>query len=273
MVSDNIPGSVIYQSVTEPDGTVRYSYISAGVERLFGFSAESVMQDAAAFQQLIVEEDRPLVAAAEQEALRDSRPLECEFRWRTATGNIKWVRRRSTPQPPGRWLDRLEWSDHRHHRAQTVAAGGPHPSGPPGDGLGSRRDGHVGVGHPHAFHSLFQQHLGHRPWCGCGALLLSGHASARDPPRRPRQAGRHSRADEQNGPPVGVRVPRPDAGRDLSLDPGPGEARGDGGRPSSPRARTLDRYHRAQGGRRESAAERGALPPARRHRRAPAGNP
>jgi len=97
-VSDNIPGGVIYQSVTGPDGTVRYTYISAGVEQLFGLTAESVVHDATAFQQLVVEEDRPHVAAAEQEALRDTRPFDCEFRWHTATGDIKWVHCCSTAQ-------------------------------------------------------------------------------------------------------------------------------------------------------------------------------
>ena len=91
-VCDNIPGNVMYQSVTEPDGTVRYTYLSAGVERFCGLTAESVMDDATAFRQLLFQEDRPQIAAAEQEALRDSKPFECEFRWHTVTGDSKWVR-------------------------------------------------------------------------------------------------------------------------------------------------------------------------------------
>ena len=97
MVGDNIPGCVIYQSVTERDGTVRFTYISAGVERLSGLTAEEVKADAGRFRELVVEEDRAQVARAEQEALRDSAPFDLEFRWRTAAGNFKWVHCRSTP--------------------------------------------------------------------------------------------------------------------------------------------------------------------------------
>ena len=95
-VGDIIPGGVLYQTVTAPDGSVRYTYISAGVERLFGLTAASVMADADAFRQLIVDDDRPKVAAAEQEGLRDATPFECEFRWRAVTGEIRWVHGRAT---------------------------------------------------------------------------------------------------------------------------------------------------------------------------------
>ena len=96
-ISDNIPGGATYQNVTLPDGTVRYTHISSGVERLFGLSAQSVMEDSGNLRQLVVEEDRPRVSAAEQEALRDATPFDCQFRWRTAAGEIKWVHCCSTP--------------------------------------------------------------------------------------------------------------------------------------------------------------------------------
>ncbi len=95
-ISDNLPGGFTYQNVTQLDGKVRYTYISAGVERLFGLPAASVMADAKAFLQLVAEEERPRIAALERQALRDATPFDCEFRCRTVSGDARWVHCRST---------------------------------------------------------------------------------------------------------------------------------------------------------------------------------
>jgi len=44
-VCDNLPDSYVYQFTLEPDGTPRFLYLSAGIERLHGLSAEDVMRD------------------------------------------------------------------------------------------------------------------------------------------------------------------------------------------------------------------------------------
>ncbi len=96
MISDNIPGGATYQIVTQPDGTSRYTYISAGVEHLFDVRVENVLADAASLRRLIIDGDLARVTAQEQEALRDGKPFDCEFRCRMKAGDIKWVHCRST---------------------------------------------------------------------------------------------------------------------------------------------------------------------------------
>lgn len=96
VISDNIPGGATYQKLTQPDGTVRYTYISAGIEPLFGLNPESVMADPIPFDNLVVADDRERLAAAEAEALREGKALDGEFRWRTVAGDTKWVHCRST---------------------------------------------------------------------------------------------------------------------------------------------------------------------------------
>ena len=71
-LGDQIPGGAIYQHVQQPDGQVRYAYMSAGIEGLLGLSAERVTADPHAFRQLIVEEDRTRVAAAEERSAREA---------------------------------------------------------------------------------------------------------------------------------------------------------------------------------------------------------
>ncbi len=97
-LGDNLPGGAIYQHLQQSDGRVRYVYMSAGIQKLVGMTAEKVMADAEAFRQLIIEEDRPRCAAAEEKSAREMSPFDCEFRERTVAGDIKWVHCLSTPR-------------------------------------------------------------------------------------------------------------------------------------------------------------------------------
>jgi PAS domain S-box-containing protein len=97
-VGDNLPGGVICQRVRHPDGRDRFTYMSAGIERILGIKAERVLADPAAFLQRILEEDRPRLKALEEAALRDLTIMECEFRQRAANGQVKWIHARSCPR-------------------------------------------------------------------------------------------------------------------------------------------------------------------------------
>jgi PAS domain S-box-containing protein len=97
-LSNNLPHGAIYQVAAGPNGGRRFLYISAGVERLLGVTPAEVVADAAALYDLIHEEDRPRVAAAEETALRDLALYDGEFRSRTRTGGLRWFHCRSAPR-------------------------------------------------------------------------------------------------------------------------------------------------------------------------------
>jgi len=97
-LSDNLPLGAVYQVLGDREGRRRFTYISAGVERLFGVTPAEAMADAAALYGLVHEEDRDRVSAAEQVALRDGTPFDCEFRSRTRSGGLVWVHARSAPR-------------------------------------------------------------------------------------------------------------------------------------------------------------------------------
>ncbi|MDB5350247.1 MAG: multi-sensor hybrid histidine kinase [Planctomycetota bacterium] len=99
-VADNLPGGAIYQAVAGPtEGTVRFSYISRGVERLFGFTQEEVALDGSLLFGLVHEADAASVRAANEASRRDSAPFDLQFRSYTRDGTMKWVHARSAPRP------------------------------------------------------------------------------------------------------------------------------------------------------------------------------
>ena len=69
-LSDNLPHGAIYQAVMEPDGRGRFTYFSAGVERLLGVTPDEIKADPTALYGLVHAEDRPRMAAEEAAALR-----------------------------------------------------------------------------------------------------------------------------------------------------------------------------------------------------------
>jgi PAS domain S-box-containing protein len=98
-LSNNLPDGAIYQLVADSQGRRRFSYISAGVERLLGVTPEQVMADASVLYGLIHEDDRTRLAAAEESALRGLALFDCEFRSRTRSGDLRWLLCRSAPRP------------------------------------------------------------------------------------------------------------------------------------------------------------------------------
>lgn len=98
MLGDNISGGAIYQLLWHPDGRSRYTYLSAGVERIFGVSMSEVLSDPQPFWGWIADEDRGRLQAAEAISARDLTPFDCEFRQRTVSGEVKWLHACSTPR-------------------------------------------------------------------------------------------------------------------------------------------------------------------------------
>jgi PAS domain S-box-containing protein len=98
MLGDNLPSGAIYQLVREPDGTIYFPYMSAGIERLTGLTAEEVMKDHRVLYDMVLEEDRLRGRAASDESVRSLSIYDVEVRLRTKDGQVKWFRSRATPR-------------------------------------------------------------------------------------------------------------------------------------------------------------------------------
>lgn len=89
-LGDNLPRAMVYQLVRGPQGP-RFTFVSAGVERIHGVTVETALRDAAVLCGQVVEEDRARLAAREEEARASGKSLVAEFRIRNARGELRWV--------------------------------------------------------------------------------------------------------------------------------------------------------------------------------------
>ena len=98
-ISDNLPGGMIYQlEVDAATGISRLVYVSSGIERVQGFTAQEVMENPDLLIEQVIEEDRPRLLAAQQAAGSGPGPFQAEVRIRRPDGEIRWLSLRSAPR-------------------------------------------------------------------------------------------------------------------------------------------------------------------------------
>jgi PAS domain S-box-containing protein len=97
LLDDNLPDSYVYQYTREADGTGRFLYLSAGVERLHGVKAEAGLRDASVLHRQNAPEQFSALAAAEAASLRDLSDFQMELRICRADGQWRWLQLRSRP--------------------------------------------------------------------------------------------------------------------------------------------------------------------------------
>ncbi|MBL8481702.1 MAG: PAS domain S-box protein, partial [Rhodocyclaceae bacterium] len=99
IVSDNLPGGVIYELDTGPDGTQRrFTYLSSGVQSVQGISVAEGLADASRLLDQMLEEDRPAFVAARRTSIDQLTPFDAEFRIRRTDGSLRWVTVRAAPR-------------------------------------------------------------------------------------------------------------------------------------------------------------------------------
>jgi diguanylate cyclase (GGDEF)-like protein/PAS domain S-box-containing protein len=94
----NLPGSVLYQLVREPDGRRYFVHVGDAILRLNGVRADDVVRDAAVLYDQILPEDRPLNALAEEQSFHTMCVSECVVRMRRTDGEVRWMRMSSSPR-------------------------------------------------------------------------------------------------------------------------------------------------------------------------------
>ncbi len=94
-LSNNIPNGLVYQLTVDPKGNRRFTYVSAGVERLHGITREEVFNRSQILYDQIIEGDRQKLIEAEEEAFINLDPFSFEARIKKPDGEIRWVHYRS----------------------------------------------------------------------------------------------------------------------------------------------------------------------------------
>ncbi len=96
-INNSLSGVVIYQIVKPQGGLSRYTYYSANSEKLYGISAEELMQNRDLLYQYIHPEDLLYVRKVEEEALREFKTFRAEFRQYKRNGEMIWLQVTSVP--------------------------------------------------------------------------------------------------------------------------------------------------------------------------------
>jgi PAS domain S-box-containing protein len=104
LLGDNLPNSIVYQYTHEPDGTPRFLYVSAGVERLNGVKAKDVLKDAGVLHRQFLPQEMPALLAAEEISARTLTVFKRDMQMRLPDEQVRWMRLRSRPRrmPDGR---------------------------------------------------------------------------------------------------------------------------------------------------------------------------
>ncbi len=97
-ITDAIPGAV-YRYQLRPSGEQRFLYVSYGIERLLGLTAEETLRDFARVWSLGHPDDLESLLQSIQESARTLTPWNQEFRV-IVGGRIKWLRGSSIPEAP-----------------------------------------------------------------------------------------------------------------------------------------------------------------------------
>ena len=113
-MAESLPGAV-YQCQSDPDDVTRrrFEFVSRSVAQLYGVQSEALLRNPDLFWEIVLEEDRPALAAALESAARTLEPLRHDFRVRHALGEIRWMRSSTSvrKEPDGSFLWNGYWAD------------------------------------------------------------------------------------------------------------------------------------------------------------------
>jgi PAS domain S-box-containing protein len=124
-LGDNLPGGMTYQVMREHDGTMRFLYVSAGVEVLHGVTAADVLADSKLLYDEVIEEDRGALRAGERESFEKMAPFKLVVRVRRhGDGALRWFEFASAPRalPDGRVVwDGIQTDVTERHLAEAAS--------------------------------------------------------------------------------------------------------------------------------------------------------
>lgn len=105
-LGDNLPNGMVYQVVREPDGTMRFVYLSASVQRMNGLAVDAVLRDPRLLYRQTCAADRPKIENAEVESLKHMSVFNVVVQMRREDGALRWMHICSQPRrlPDGRIL-------------------------------------------------------------------------------------------------------------------------------------------------------------------------
>jgi PAS domain S-box-containing protein len=116
-ITASIPG-VVYQFMVRPDGSWLLNFVSKGIETLFEVTQEDACRGEDILTRCVIDEDRLSHRQSVDYALQKLLPWHHEYRIRTSSGVLKWIRGTALQQqlPDGSTLWNGILSDITEHR-------------------------------------------------------------------------------------------------------------------------------------------------------------
>ncbi|MBU7586683.1 MAG: PAS domain-containing protein [Nostoc sp. TH1S01] len=97
-IGDNLPNGAIYKVIRELDGSDRFYYLSAGIEKIMEISAADALKDASLLYRQFIPEDIPRLDAAVNQSMQHLSIFDIQLRICTPSGQLKWCHFRSSPR-------------------------------------------------------------------------------------------------------------------------------------------------------------------------------
>jgi PAS domain S-box-containing protein len=106
LLSNNLPDSALYQYVHELDGSVRFLYCSAGIEKLNSVSIRDVLHDSDTLHRQMSSEYFEQLVENEARSARELSDFDMDVPMRLPGGQLRWMRLHSRPRrlPDGRTI-------------------------------------------------------------------------------------------------------------------------------------------------------------------------
>lgn len=98
LLGDNLPDSAVYQYVQEIDGSSRFVYVSAGIERLNGVKAADVLRDPGTLFRQIEPGYHEQLIEAQARSQRELSDFDMELPMRRDDGTVRWMQLHSRPR-------------------------------------------------------------------------------------------------------------------------------------------------------------------------------
>jgi signal transduction histidine kinase/CheY-like chemotaxis protein len=112
-LAESLPGTAYRARSDAHGGSLRFEFVSASSEELFGITRQSVIQNADLIWACVLAEDRRAIAAAVENSARTLKSLRHDFRIKRAAGETRWIRSRASVrrEPDGSILWNGYWVD------------------------------------------------------------------------------------------------------------------------------------------------------------------
>jgi len=97
-IGENFFNGIIYQVLSFPDGSRKFTYVSKSAEMFYGCKTEEILNDPSRIYSRVFKEDVEKLKNAEIAGIKNLKGFKCEIRMKNPDGGLRWSLLTSTPK-------------------------------------------------------------------------------------------------------------------------------------------------------------------------------